>query len=482
MKIRLCERLTFDKLFRISDPKRVYRSFTVHGPPLEIDSYQDTAYYCFNFKSDPSTTGLRHRGYVKFFKPKKKNPSEVPLQHLECLVDCECPDFRYRWAWANKQRGSSVVGDRSLNQALNRAPRKTNPTGAPGLCKHILAARQYIYGLLSEFSGDEPDTAEKLNKLTKHAIKRWSDFGGAMRAARERERVFNANRQARNIGAKLPVPAQVLTPKPAKPEQPAQPELALTGKPEVDDPTSAAPSIPAPPVTPTDPVSAVEPVSPEAVTPAISPASSSYTQPKDKNSKRVLGNRVVKGMLPGAQPGTWESVSKLKNDSVVSATGTQFMSQLTEAVKLIEELEVEEKEFQESPDAALLDQATGPEALDALPEPTEPPISDAAIGADTEGETALGLLRQSRDLLAQLVSAVAPEPEAAEAGAEDAVAIGAEVTPGAPGDDDGASTLPAEPPSEDDEVPTESDSESDDSRPRAPKKGGKDDEEEDVNA
>ena len=116
MPICLCERLTFDNLFRVSEPKRVYRSFTVRGPPLEIDQYQDTVYYIFNFKANPSTTGLRHRGYIKFFKPKSKNPKDVPLQHLECLVDCECPDFRYRWAWANKQRQSSVVGPSSLNE------------------------------------------------------------------------------------------------------------------------------------------------------------------------------------------------------------------------------------------------------------------------------------------------------------------------------------------------------------------------------
>ena len=66
----LAERMTFDKLFRVSDPKRVTRSFTVKGPPLEIDSYQDSIYYAYNFKAQPSTTGLRHRGYVKFFKPR----------------------------------------------------------------------------------------------------------------------------------------------------------------------------------------------------------------------------------------------------------------------------------------------------------------------------------------------------------------------------------------------------------------------------
>ena len=68
-----------------------------------------------------------------------------------------CPDYRYRWAWAVKQRGSSRVGPQSLNQAWNRAPRITNPSAKPGLCKHILALRNYLYGKTVHFAGHAPD-------------------------------------------------------------------------------------------------------------------------------------------------------------------------------------------------------------------------------------------------------------------------------------------------------------------------------------
>jgi hypothetical protein len=105
------------------------------------------------------------------------------------MVDCTCPDFRYRWAWANKQRGASRVGAQSLNQALNRAPRKPTRRAAPGLCKHIFAARSYIYGLLSSFPNDTPDTSDKLNKLTAFATKRWINFPQQMAAAKERDRL-----------------------------------------------------------------------------------------------------------------------------------------------------------------------------------------------------------------------------------------------------------------------------------------------------
>lgn len=124
--------LTYDKLFKRSDPKRIWRSGQVRGPPLEIDSYKDAIYHTFNFKSYPSTTGLRHRGYIKFERPTHGRPT--PSEKLPVVVDCDCPDYRYRWAWSNKQRGASRIGSQSLNQAINRAPRKTNPNNKIGLC------------------------------------------------------------------------------------------------------------------------------------------------------------------------------------------------------------------------------------------------------------------------------------------------------------------------------------------------------------
>jgi len=160
---QLLERLTFDKLFSVSEPKRVLRSKTVRGPPLDVEAKNDGVFYHFNFKSFPSTTGHRHRGYIKFFKPKK----QIPLEKVECLVDCACPDFRYRWAWTNKQRGSSVVGPKSLNQAFNRAPRITNPRGKSGLCKHLLALRDFIYGEYENFDGTDADTSAKLDAVVK---------------------------------------------------------------------------------------------------------------------------------------------------------------------------------------------------------------------------------------------------------------------------------------------------------------------------
>jgi hypothetical protein len=194
-KTYLVERLTFRQLLSYAEPKRVARSQTVRGGPLKIEAFEDTAYHIFNFKSFPSTTGLRHHGYIKFFKPK----SPRRLEDLECLVDCTCPDFRYRWAWALKQRGSSVVGAQSMNRALNRAPRTTNPEATPGICKHIIRLRDYILGLTSDdmFSSGTEDASQTLRNLARYANNRWTDPAPN---ALDREARLQAARLQRNRG------------------------------------------------------------------------------------------------------------------------------------------------------------------------------------------------------------------------------------------------------------------------------------------
>lgn len=458
MSVCLCERLTFDRLFRISEPKRVWRSFTVKGPPLEIDSYQDVAYYIFNFKANPSTTGLRHRGYVKFFKPEHKNPKNVPLQHLDCLVDCTCPDFRYRWAWANKQRQSSVVGPNSLNQAWNKAPRITNPKGAPGLCKHILAARQFIYGLLSSFPGDEPDTAHKLDRLTKYATKRWSDFEGQMQAAKAKEQEIRRRREMRNIGQqpdmppRAPVQAEPQEPAPAAPQNlPAEKKPKAPGEPTQPEPLPLA--IPPGQRGRTMPAAAATPTSPVASPLGIPPGERGrgFATPKPK---RVIGNRVVTPPNPSAYG--WirpeeallcVPLRELILESVVRPNG-EIMSNITEAIKLVEEMEADELDHigSEAPPSDMGIEDIGGDTL----EPSEPPVSDSAIGADTEGESALSLLRSMKNSLEQIAAAVAPVeemPPGAE-GADGMGGMGGPPVPAEGAEGEGELPMPDEPPAD----------------------------------
>lgn len=453
----LAERMTFDRLFRVSDPRRVTRSFTVKGPPLEIDSYQDSIYYAYNFKSQPSTTGLRHRGYVKFFKP--RHGGQKPLQHLECLVDCTCPDFKYRWAWANKQRGSSRVGDQSLNQAWNQAPRHTNPKSKPGLCKHILATREYIYGLLSSFPSDRADTADKLNQLTKFAQRRWINMPGEMAKARERDARIAAARMARNRGELAPDAAPELRIDPqvepgeefrdVQPPEIEDIDLPEPQPEEIDEPTSYAEKVPAPGargrILQTSPAAAPEPPPKKKSVRRIRKSTPATPPNKAADRAAAAGFETPAEFNFRRRQGLGDSlVHNLTMTSVVNPNGIKTnMNSLTEAQKIIREMEEEEIKFQDQEgggDVALQEPpAGGPEALDAggdfggdagldlpggegagldLP-PSEPPVSDSAVGADTEGNVVLGLLGDIRNFLAQLASALVPEPETEE-GAEGA--------------------------------------------------------------
>lgn len=196
----LVERLTYRQLYALSDSGRKERSRTVSGPALVVDSYQDSSYYVFDYKSNPSTTGLRHKGYIKFIRP--QNRSVPKGEDIECVVDCSCPDYKFRFAWANKQRGSGVVGPNSLNQAWNRAPRITNPTGRPALCKHLLALADSIFGWMVEFRGNpEGGTINVgLDRLTKRMQRRWVNFGDEVKRARERNSRISQDRAARQVG------------------------------------------------------------------------------------------------------------------------------------------------------------------------------------------------------------------------------------------------------------------------------------------
>ena len=99
------------------------------------------------------------------------------------------------------------------------------------------------------------------------------------------------------------------------------------------------------------------------------------------------------------------------------------MSTLKDAIKWVEGMEADELALHQQPEGGdeFGARAGGLDDMGTLDEPMEPPVSDAAIGADTEGETALGLLRQMKDLLGTIATAVAPEEMAGppdELGAE----------------------------------------------------------------
>lgn len=215
-----------------------------------------------------------------------------------------CSDYRYRFAWSNKQRRSGVVGPKSLNQAWNKAPKITNPSNTPGMCKHLLAIRDYIYGQASRITSG-PVTTKTLDKLIANAKARWADMPGAMAKARDREKAIQATRQGRRVGT-VPEPVEKI-----KPEAPVnQSELEQYG---------------------TEPAQKTVPVAPgisKPMTPVVKPVTAPEQGTEQERKRRAKRKRNIHG----------ESL-------VVMSMSTK--TQLNEAIKLLEEIEAAEQPKEE---------------------------------------------------------------------------------------------------------------------------------------
>lgn len=226
----LFEDMTYAQFLRLADPGRLHRSAHVRGPPLEVYGNSKREYHVFNFKSYPSTTGFRHKGYIAFKKP--RSGKATPAEQLAVEVDCDCEDYRYRWAWANRQKGAGKIGPQSLNKCINRAPRFTNPSGKPALCKHLLAARHYILGLLAHFPAPkegEPDVdiSWKLDQLVKQTQQRYDNYAAAKEKAQQMTHRKNLVRNYRNVYGPMPAAEVPVMPDnqpvPLPPEEPGEP-------------------------------------------------------------------------------------------------------------------------------------------------------------------------------------------------------------------------------------------------------------------
>ena len=58
---------------------------------------------------------------------------------LNVKASCSCPDYLYRWEYANNLKGAA-----DLLFGNGEAPVEKNPSNKPGLCKHLLRVAQEI--------------------------------------------------------------------------------------------------------------------------------------------------------------------------------------------------------------------------------------------------------------------------------------------------------------------------------------------------
>lgn len=157
----LTEKLTFNQLIKYSDPKRKEKSKRMRTRSLPMKSSATDEFWNFTYKSDPShiTTGKGYQGRITF----GKNLADKSAIDLPCSVDCGCPDYKFKWAYANNDKDSSPMGSNSLNKCNGSTPNMTNPYLTPGLCKHLLSLQTYLKTKLEE--SVKPTLQEKLDEI-----------------------------------------------------------------------------------------------------------------------------------------------------------------------------------------------------------------------------------------------------------------------------------------------------------------------------
>lgn len=185
MKQVLTETMTFQQLMDtggtnipyVLEPTsdRVKRSGTVNARSLRVMATDTGEAWTFRYKSNPSSTGQPWHGFIQFFKENVGEDSDKSASEYECMVDCDCPDYRYRFAYNNARSGAGTTGRQSgtgwkyHNTNNGAAPKSVADGGVgdygPGLCKHLCALGKFLETKVSSKAPDPkdkvPPTAQK---------------------------------------------------------------------------------------------------------------------------------------------------------------------------------------------------------------------------------------------------------------------------------------------------------------------------------
>ena len=170
LKQVLTETVTFQSMYNRSEKGRKDRARTdVNVKPMRVMTLDNNEAWSFSYKSSPSSTGHRWHGYVQFFKENVK--SETDASRLQCLVDCDCPDYRYRYAYNNAQAGAGRIGKHpewpygNDNNGRKWKPRSQGGVGdyGVGMCKHLCALGEFLKTKISP-EAPEPDDEPPMPK------------------------------------------------------------------------------------------------------------------------------------------------------------------------------------------------------------------------------------------------------------------------------------------------------------------------------
>ena len=155
MRQVLTETMSFRDLLQGSESGRKQRARTdVNVKPMRVTTMDGKEAWTFSYKSSPSTTGNRWHGNIQFLKGTVSEKDSA--EDLDCRVSCNCPDYRFRYAYNNYKAGSGNLGNNN-----GRAPRPRSQGGVGdygnGMCKHLLALGKYLQTQISTPEAPEPD-------------------------------------------------------------------------------------------------------------------------------------------------------------------------------------------------------------------------------------------------------------------------------------------------------------------------------------
>lgn len=160
----LTEKMSFRDLLRTSDPVRISRGkHEVRARSIKVISEDNQELWTFNYKSNPSTTGNRWHGYVRFFKEDVSQADNA--EDLYCQVDCDCPDFRYRWAYNNSRADVTPVGSDSINGNNGHPPRNPNNDLGVGMCKHLCSLAEFLKTKIEPVAPEPDELPEPTQKI-----------------------------------------------------------------------------------------------------------------------------------------------------------------------------------------------------------------------------------------------------------------------------------------------------------------------------
>jgi hypothetical protein len=164
----LTEKMSFKDLLNYVNQARKDKAKKMSVSSLTGTATSTSENWNFSYKSDMShsTTGKRFQGRITYENSDVAKSSNASADDIFCSVDCQCPDYKYRWAYANNNKDAGPMGNDSLNQCNGNRPIQTNPYLTPGLCKHLVSLHDYLKTKLEE--SNQPTFAEKMNEIVKN--------------------------------------------------------------------------------------------------------------------------------------------------------------------------------------------------------------------------------------------------------------------------------------------------------------------------